>query len=69
MDVLGKLYLNDLNYFKAALIPFMLIANRYADSEGVQEYLARFVNFILSQVFEIEQQRKPVEEERPPYNG
>lgn len=35
MDVLGKIYLNDFHYFRAAGIAFMLIAHRHAEAAGM----------------------------------
>ena len=69
MDVLGKIYLNDFHYFRAAGIAFMLIANRHASAEALQEYLYRFCCYALLQIQEIEKSKKPGPKEMPMYNG
>jgi hypothetical protein len=47
MDILGKIYLNDETYMKASGIPFMIIANRFIESNSIQEYLFRLVKYGL----------------------
>lgn len=47
MDILGKIYLNDEVYMKASGIPFMIIANRFIESNSIQEYLFRLVKYGL----------------------
>lgn len=52
LDLLGKIYLNDLAYSHAAAVPFMLIANRFLDQDAIVEYLYRFSSFGLDQILE-----------------
>ena len=47
LDMLGKIYLNDLAYSHAAAVPFMLMANRFIGEETILEYLYRFSSFGL----------------------
>ncbi|CAG9325131.1 unnamed protein product [Blepharisma stoltei] len=51
IDVLGRIYLNDVAFAKAAEIPFMLMAGRFIDSNPMQEYLTKFFNLGLKLLY------------------
>ena len=50
IDVLGKVYLSDMIYSRAAMASFCVIATRFIDSEPMLEYLSAFLKFGLVQV-------------------
>ena len=58
MDVLGKIYLNDEFYARAAAIPLMMIATRYIDSSSIQEYLFRLIKYSLGLAETYEKRKK-----------
>ena len=49
IDVLGKVYLSDVLFSRAALAPFSVLVTRYLDSDAMQEYLLAFLKFGFSQ--------------------
>lgn len=54
MDALGKIYMNEIEYSKAAAIPFMIIASRFIEGPTVQEYLCKFIKFCISFAYKFE---------------
>ena len=49
IDVLGKVYLSDVLFSRAALAPFSVLVTRYLESDAMQEYLLAFLKFGFSQ--------------------
>jgi hypothetical protein len=47
MDILGKVYMSDEIFAKAAAIPLKIIASRFIDSTSIQEYLFRLIKYSL----------------------
>lgn len=58
MDVLGKIYMNEELFTKAAAAPFMLIATRFIEGSSVQEYLFRFAKYSLTLSLKFELRKK-----------
>lgn len=57
IDIVGKLYLNDLFYAKAAGVTYTFLASRYVESEPMQEYLYMFSKYSLNIVLAFEQNK------------
>lgn len=58
MDMLGNIYLSELEFKKAVLAPFMNIASRFLESEAVQEFLVKYVKYSLRLITSHEKQAK-----------
>jgi hypothetical protein len=50
--LLGRIYLNDSIYGKAAGLPFLILASRFIDTEPMQEYLTRFVKLAVKMLYD-----------------
>ena len=58
IDVLGKVYLSDMVYSRAAMAAFCGLATRFLDSQPMLEYLSAFLKFGLTQVQSTEKSLK-----------
>ena len=55
IDIVGKLYLNDIFYSKASSVPFTHLASRFLLQATMQEYLFMFTKYSLNQIILIDQ--------------
>ncbi len=54
VDLLAKVYLNEVTYSSAASVPFVLISSRFINDEGMQEFIIKFETICLSMLMGLE---------------
>jgi hypothetical protein len=54
IDLLAKIYLNDVSYASAACIPFMNICQKFINEEALQEFIIKFITICLSMLMGLE---------------
>ncbi len=54
VDLLAKVYLNEVTYASAAKVPFVMICSRFIQEESMQEFLIKFETICLSLLMGLE---------------
>ncbi|CAG9322647.1 unnamed protein product [Blepharisma stoltei] len=67
LDSLGRVYLNDIQFSKAASTPFVLLTSRFFDKPIVQEYIIKYLQVALNMIVASEKQKKPLQKKLPRY--
>ncbi|CAG9333687.1 unnamed protein product [Blepharisma stoltei] len=65
IDIVGKTYLNDLIRSRACGVPFTYLADRFVETEAMQDYLYMFSRYSLNLVLTCEQQNYQVKQGNP----
>lgn len=55
LDLLARLYLNDVCNAGAASVPFIMICSRFLDEVACQEFILKFITIALNQLLQIAQ--------------
>jgi hypothetical protein len=50
LDLLARLYLNDVCNASAASVPFIMICSRFLDTMQCQEFILKFITITLNQL-------------------
>ena len=58
LDILGKIYINELEFSNSTSVPLLMIASRFIEAESVQEYLFRFGRYGFKIVQQMAKQQK-----------
>lgn len=54
VDLLAKVYLNEVTYASAARVPFVMICSRFIADEAMQEFIIKFETICLSMLMGLE---------------
>eukprot|EP00357_Protocruzia_adherens_P031664 CAMPEP_0115033794 /NCGR_PEP_ID=MMETSP0216-20121206/40176_1 /TAXON_ID=223996 /ORGANISM="Protocruzia adherens, Strain Boccale" /LENGTH=1250 /DNA_ID=CAMNT_0002412373 /DNA_START=59 /DNA_END=3809 /DNA_ORIENTATION=- len=69
LDLLAKIYLNDVVYARPASIPFVLIVQRHSENETIQDFVQKYSKISLAMFMSLEKKKKPKAVNLPKYNN
>lgn len=60
IDLLAKIYLNDVSYASASSVPFMLVCSKFINDESMQEFVIKFLTIGFSMLMGLEKNAEEI---------